>query len=206
MGSQHPLLVIACRGDLPTVDWSEAVGCDVEHVSDRSSYEPFVRSARPDVLITDLDPTGDRLELLRRFRRWVPGARILVLLPAADLISLWGPALELGATQMVPLPADRKLLEHTVRKQFEELAAIRDAQRLRSAAGLPEISIPGTTMDEIEKLVILRSLDAAGGSTGRAAKMLGISVRKIQYRLKAWKKSQPDLFERQGNRIVVSKV
>ncbi|MBX3128730.1 MAG: sigma-54-dependent Fis family transcriptional regulator [Polyangiaceae bacterium] len=43
--------------------------------------------------------------------------------------------------------------------------------------------IPGATMSDIERFAILRTLEAHGGSTSRAAETLGISVRKIQYKL-----------------------
>lgn len=45
------------------------------------------------------------------------------------------------------------------------------------------IMIPGSTLDDIERHAILHTLEATGGSTSRAAEMLGISVRKIQYKL-----------------------
>ncbi len=45
---------------------------------------------------------------------------------------------------------------------------------------------PGSTMRELEKAAILQSMEHASGSTSRAARMLGISVRKIQYKLKAY--------------------
>ena len=45
------------------------------------------------------------------------------------------------------------------------------------------VRIPGTTMAEIERFAILSTLEAVGGSTTRAAEMLDISVRTIQYRL-----------------------
>lgn len=47
-------------------------------------------------------------------------------------------------------------------------------------------SIPGTSLQEIERYAILRALEHAGGNTRKAAKLLGISVRKIQYRLHEW--------------------
>ena len=43
--------------------------------------------------------------------------------------------------------------------------------------------IPGATMAEIEKFAILSTLEAANGSTARAADILDISVRTVQYRL-----------------------
>jgi len=45
------------------------------------------------------------------------------------------------------------------------------------------IRIPGATMAELEKHAILTTLEAAQGSTTRAAEILDISVRTIQYRL-----------------------
>jgi two-component system, NtrC family, response regulator len=46
--------------------------------------------------------------------------------------------------------------------------------------------IPGATLQEIEREAILRTLEMVNGSTSRAAEVLGISVRKIQYRLKEY--------------------
>ncbi len=43
--------------------------------------------------------------------------------------------------------------------------------------------IPGATMAELEKYAILATLEAVAGSTSRAAEMLDISARTIQYRL-----------------------
>ncbi len=45
------------------------------------------------------------------------------------------------------------------------------------------LRIPGATMAEIERHAILSTLEAVGGSTSKAAEMLDISVRTIQYRL-----------------------
>ena len=45
------------------------------------------------------------------------------------------------------------------------------------------VRIPGASMAEIEKYAILSTMEAAQGSTTRAAEILDISVRTIQYRL-----------------------
>jgi DNA-binding NtrC family response regulator len=58
--------------------------------------------------------------------------------------------------------------------------------------------IPGATLFEIEREAILRTLDEVGGSTARAAEVLGISVRKIQYRLKEYKAGQTGGRRRKG--------
>ncbi|GAC1352485.1 MAG: sigma-54 dependent transcriptional regulator [Polyangiales bacterium] len=44
-------------------------------------------------------------------------------------------------------------------------------------------TIPGVTIYDLERYAILKTLEAMGGSTSRAATVLGISARKIQYKL-----------------------
>ena len=50
--------------------------------------------------------------------------------------------------------------------------------------GAPDdLKIPGSTMADIERHAILQTLDSVAGSTARAAEILDVSVRTIQYRL-----------------------
>lgn len=51
--------------------------------------------------------------------------------------------------------------------------------------------IPGASMSEIERYAILKTLEHVGGSTRRAAEILGISTRKIQYRLNEYRERDP---------------
>jgi two-component system, NtrC family, response regulator HydG len=53
------------------------------------------------------------------------------------------------------------------------------------------VRIPGSTMAEIERHAILSTLEAAGGSTAKAARLLGLSVRTIQYRLREYGAGEP---------------
>ena len=53
------------------------------------------------------------------------------------------------------------------------------------------VTIPGTTLAEIEKYAILKTLEAVEGSTVRAAEMLDISTRTIQYRLHEYGVAKP---------------
>ena len=50
-----------------------------------------------------------------------------------------------------------------------------------AVAGMPPI--PGSTMAELERYAILETMKVCAGSTSKAAEMLGISARTIQYRL-----------------------
>jgi DNA-binding NtrC family response regulator len=54
-------------------------------------------------------------------------------------------------------------------------------------AASPSTIVPGATLDQMERDAILRTLALVGGSTRKAAQMLGISVRKVQYRLKEYR-------------------
>lgn len=45
------------------------------------------------------------------------------------------------------------------------------------------LRIPGATMAELERYAITKTLEAYGGSTAKAAQVLGISIRTIQYRM-----------------------
>jgi two-component system NtrC family response regulator/two-component system response regulator HydG len=79
----------------------------------------------------------------------------------------------------------------------ERAVVMSDGPVLRAAHLPPEVqlaqtpssenpTIPGSTLADIEKHAILETLSHVGGSTTTAAKMLGISVRKIQYRLQEY--------------------
>ncbi len=66
-------------------------------------------------------------------------------------------------------------------KQVEESDLPIDvAPAVRGGLG---VRVPGSTMAEIERYAILTTLEAVSGSTTKAAEMLDISVRTIQYRL-----------------------
>jgi len=52
-------------------------------------------------------------------------------------------------------------------------------------------SIPGASMAEVEQFVILKTLEHVRGSTSKAAQILGISPRKIQYRLAEYRGEAP---------------
>jgi two-component system response regulator HydG len=56
-------------------------------------------------------------------------------------------------------------------------------------AGKLGVQIPGSTMAEVERYVIESTLDAVGGSTAKAAEMLDVSIRTIQYRLHEYGRS-----------------
>ncbi len=71
-----------------------------------------------------------------------------------------------------------------------------DAEDLPFDAAQPiqgPVRIPGSTMADIERYAILSTLEATEGSTTRAAEILDISVRTIQYRLAEYGMTSKDL-------------
>jgi len=86
-----------------------------------------------------------------------------------------------------PWPGNVRELENTI-----ERAVVLCNNRRVDVTELPEhlrprgergIQIPGSTLAEIENYAIRKTLESTGGSTSRAADVLGISVRKVQYKL-----------------------
>jgi DNA-binding NtrC family response regulator len=59
-------------------------------------------------------------------------------------------------------------------------------------------AVPGTTIYDLERYAILRTLEACKGSTSKAATILGISPRKIQYKLHEYTSSTPARSEDSG--------
>jgi two-component system NtrC family response regulator/two-component system response regulator HydG len=64
-------------------------------------------------------------------------------------------------------------------------------QHLVPADERPGPHIPGATLEQIERYAITRTLEATGGSTTRAAEILNVSVRKIQYKLHEYESVPP---------------
>ncbi len=60
----------------------------------------------------------------------------------------------------------------------------------------PGVRIPGSTLAELEREAILRTLEAVGGSTSKAAEILDISARKVQYKVREYQQQAAEVVER----------
>jgi two-component system NtrC family response regulator/two-component system response regulator HydG len=69
---------------------------------------------------------------------------------------------------------------------FPTLRRLNGAAAATGTNGGLGVAIPGSSFADIEREAILRTLEAVGGSTSRAASLLQISARKIQYKLKEY--------------------
>ena len=84
-------------------------------------------------------------------------------------------------------PGNVRALENAIERAvvLSEGTMIDDTDLPFEAApdSLGPLRIPGATMADVERHVILTTLDAVNGSTSKAAEILDLSVRTIQYRL-----------------------
>jgi DNA-binding NtrC family response regulator len=103
----------------------------------------------------------------------------------------------LQALLAYPWPGNVRELENAIERAVVLCTdSSLDAALLPTAGGTegeqggksPELGllIPGLSMAEIERIAIQRTLESVDGSTQKAAEILGISRRKIQYRLREW--------------------
>jgi DNA-binding NtrC family response regulator len=91
-----------------------------------------------------------------------------------------------------PWPGNVRELQHAI-----EQAVVLSEGGLISTEDLPieppdreveplSLMVPGVTLAEVERFTIMKTLEAVGGSPTKAAKILGVSKRTIQYRLQEW--------------------
>ncbi len=90
--------------------------------------------------------------------------------------------LETSIERAVVLAQGREIEPHHLTEELGRADGVRDT--------VP--SIPGASLSDVERYVILKTLETTGGSTGKAAKLLGISARKIQYRLNEYSQGRPE--------------
>ena len=101
----------------------------------------------------------------------------------------------LSALMAYPWPGNVRELEHALeravilsRSNELDLSLFPTLPRLTQQARMArKPASPGATMEDIEREAILRTLESVGGSTSRAAAVLKISPRTIQYKLKEYR-------------------
>lgn len=146
----------------------------------------------PDLLLTDLDMPGmNGMELMERAHAADP-ERVVVVMTAHGSSGTGVAAMRRGALGYLAKPLDVDELMLVIERGLERRRLRAETTHLRqcladaehAAAGLPPI--PGATLADLERHAILKTMQHTGGSTSRAAAILGISARTIQYRLRAY--------------------
>ncbi len=202
--SQVRVLRFLQQGEFERVGGRETLQADVRVVaSTRRDLAEEVRSGRfRDDLYYRLNVVTVSMPPLRSRKGDLPALASFFLAEAARRegkeIGGFGPG-ALSALFAYEWPGNGRELENVVEQAVracsgasigaEHLSPVLHGARpeARSESSL----IPGATLFEIEREAILRTLEQEGGSTARAAEVLGISVRKIQYRLKEYRTGHP---------------
>jgi two-component system NtrC family response regulator/two-component system response regulator HydG len=112
----------------------------------------------------------------------------------------------LAALTAYSWPGNVRELEHAIERAVvlsrDDRLDLSLFPALPSAAPAPEKAagplVPGATLEEIEREAILRTLESVGGSTSRAAAILKISPRTIQYKIKQYRLGAVDFSGRRA--------
>ena len=163
-------------------------GYAVETAADGNNALVKLEAFNPHVVLTDLDMPGmTGMELLKRVRDSNPNETSVLVMSAFGAVENGVEAMREGAAQYLEKPLNTNELLLVLSRELERQRLQREVEELRErlAKSEPEgsIRIPGSTLYEIERYAILKALDSVHGSTSKAAEMLGISVRKIQYKI-----------------------
>lgn len=153
-----------------------------------------VEQSAPDLVLSDLHMPGmSGLELLRELKRRALLAPV-ILMTASGATESAVTAMKEGAADYLTKPLNMDELSMVVARALEatrlqkEAAALKNQVQELARAEVPVI--PGASILDFERYAILKTLEATGGSTSKTARLLGISVRKIQYRLQAYRNAQ----------------
>jgi DNA-binding NtrC family response regulator len=173
-------------------------GYAVETAADGNKALGKLEAFVPDVVLTDLDMPGmSGMELLRRVREDLHRETSVLVMSAFGAIDNAVAAMKEGAAQYLEKPLNTHELLLVLGRELERQRLLRELEQLRERLAQGEASgkirIPGSTLYEIERYAILKALEAVNGSTSKAAEMLGISVRKIQYKIHEYE-AVPDVY------------
>jgi len=130
----------------------------------------------PELVLTDLSMPGmGGIELLGKIKAMTDDVPVIVM-TAYGGVDTAVAAMQAGATTYLTKPLNQEELLLVVGRELERRRRDLEVKNARP-------KIPGSSMADLERYAILKTLQACNGSRTKAAQILGISVRKIQYKL-----------------------
>jgi DNA-binding NtrC family response regulator len=141
-----------------------------------------------DMVVSQLDsPDFSGLQLLRSWKSHNPRTPFLFITDGGDVTSAVE-AMKLGAADCLVRPINANQLRAAVARALERGSAPTDGSASsRAPEGRLNIEIPpGTSLEDLERVAVEQALTQHHGNRTHAAKTLGISVRTLQRKLKAW--------------------
>ena len=199
MATQAKLLRALQEGTIERVGGTESVSIDVRLVaaSDRELHDEVQAGAFREDLFYRLNVICVRVPTLRERRDDIP-LLAMHFLKRHNRANSKGVAgfteRALGVLLNFDWPGNITQLENCIERAVvlargEEIEP-RELPRELMTSGrandeMP--AVPGASLRELERYAILKTLEHVGGSTSKAARILGISPRKIQYRLNEYR-------------------
>jgi DNA-binding NtrC family response regulator len=199
MATQAKLLRALQEGTIERVGGSESVKIDVRLVaaSDRELHEEVQAGAFREDLFYRLNVICVRVPTLRERRDDIPllAMHFLKRHTRANNKGVAGfTERALGVLLNFDWPGNITQLENCIERAVvlargEEIEPRELPRELMTSgrAGDEQPTVPGASLRELERFAILKTLEHVGGSTSKAARILGISPRKIQYRLNEYR-------------------
>jgi DNA-binding NtrC family response regulator len=141
-----------------------------------------------EAVICDLDShRASGLDLIQAWRGKDEATPIIALSEGRDVAGIVE-AMKQGASDCVTKPINGEQFRRTVERAIHDRAR-RSVSSSNSPPGnsRPHIDIPpGTSLEDLERAAVEQALVEHQGNRTHAAKTLGISVRTLQRKLKAW--------------------
>jgi DNA-binding NtrC family response regulator len=143
-----------------------------------------------DLVISELASRElDGLDLLRKWKQRHPNTPFVLVTDGNDVNSVVE-AMKLGAADCIVKPVDSEKLRALVSDLLDRGETNGQAGRRQPDESTPSranIDIPpGTSLEDLERAAVEQALAQHQGNRTHAAKTLGISVRTLQRKLKAW--------------------
>ncbi|MEX0610586.1 MAG: response regulator [Pirellulales bacterium] len=190
MFSESTILVVSGKSDEP--ETVARMLADQYRVIESESVDEALAnlSNGVDVALADLESAkNDGLELLRKGKARHPDTPIVVVTHDGD-VNVAVEAMKLGAADCIAKPVNRDKLRSVVAELIERRRSNRagsDAASRGEWKNTSNIDIPpGTSLEDLERAAVEQALAEHHGNRTHAAKTLGISVRTLQRKLKAW--------------------
>jgi DNA-binding NtrC family response regulator len=181
-------VVLVFRSNSDSADAVARTLSDHYRVVEADNIDDALRHTAEDVelVVGHLDSSNsDSLQLLRRWKMRQPATPFVLLANGADVGTVVQ-AMKLGAADCLVKP-DPSQLRTVVSKLLESAPRERSDTATAELEDKPAIEIPpGTSLEELERAAVEQALAQHHGNRTHAAKTLGISVRTLQRKLKAW--------------------
>ena len=191
--STQPLIVIVTANSTDREALVRSLNNDQQRVVGAETPEDALSYLDDSVnlVISELH-SGDfsGLDLLRRWKSREPRTPF-VLITESDDVSSAVEAMKLGAADCVVKPVETERLRTIVKKilksgntngRMHEESGDKTGASHTSGIDIP----PGTSLEDLERAAVEQALAQHHGNRTHAAKTLGISVRTLQRKLKAW--------------------